>query len=247
MILSVTQNKAQIFENPQDASNLETEALLGENFKVEKKYKKWVYGTLLTDNYRGWIKSWQLGHSETNTHKICKIKSHIYNTPSSKALSIMSVSLGSRIRVFSEDDTWAEIVIPSTNNQRGYIPKKHLKPLDYLSIDWIKTAELFLGAPYVWGGKSCFGIDCSGLIQLSLALSEIKFPRNSFTQFDFLKNNIIKETNQQRGDFIYWKGHIGIMLSNEEVLHSNGYHMSVVVESLNDVYSRIGEGIFLRL
>ena len=246
-IKTVIKSRTRIFNEPKDTSRIETEALFGENVKILEIEKNWVNATLLSDNYNGWIKSVDLGQSLESTHHVSAIRSHIYESPSSKSLSILPLSLGSKVKALNDDGAWTEINIESSSYTNGFVPSNHLKINNAKKVDWIKTAQLFVGTPYLWGGRSSFGIDCSALIQLSLALSEITFPRNSSAQFEILNNKIIKDTAYKRGDFIYWKGHIGIILNNEEVLHSNAHHMSVTIETLDNVYSRIGKGTFIRL
>jgi len=246
-IKTVIKSSTRIYNEPKDTSKIETEALFGENIKILGIEKNWVNATLLSDNYNGWIKSVDLGQSLESTHQVSEIRSHIYESPSSKSLSILPLSLGSKIKALNDDGAWTEIDMESSQFKNGFIPSNHLKINNEKKIDWITTAQLFIGTPYLWGGRSSFGIDCSALIQLSLTLSGITFPRNSSAQFNTLSNKIIKDSNYKRGDFIYWKGHIGIILNNEEVLHSNAHHMSVKIEPLDNVYSRIGKGTFIRL
>ena len=246
-IKTVIQPVTSIYEKKSELSEIESEALFGERFKIKKYEDHWVYGTLLSDNYDGWIKHDHLGEQIFHTHIITVIRTHIYNNPSSKALSLMPLSIGSKVKVLKKNDLWAEIEIKSSPFVKGYIPLNHLSQKSLINMDWVEISKLFIGTPYLWGGISSFGIDCSALIQLSLNLSGVFFPRNSLDQFNFLKKNYTKIQHHQKGDFIYWKDHIGLVLNKKEMLHANGYHMLVTVEPIIDVFSRIGEGKFLRL
>ena len=246
-VKSIIKSKAKIFSEPIECSILETEGLFGENFHIEKIQNNWVFGTLLSDNYKGWIKRNKLGKKFISTHKVSVLRSHIFTSPSSKASSILYVSLGSRLRVLKKDDFWAEIDLSPNQLNKGYIPSNHINKIDCKVVDWVRTAELFIGTPYVWGGRSSYGIDCSALIQISLDSFGIQFPRNSSQQFEKLNNNEIEFTALKRGDLVYWKGHIAIIINNKDIIHANGFNMSVNIECLDNVYSRIGKGTFLKI
>jgi cell wall-associated NlpC family hydrolase len=242
---SIIKSKAKIHSSPSNSSNLETEGLFGEIFEIKKIEGEWTFGKLLTDNYEGWIKTKKIGNQINPTHKVSVSKTHIYNLPDSKALSIMPISLGSRVNVIKDNGIWVEVLIDSYKSNKGYVPSSHLNPISYIVSDWVTTAERFIGSPYVWGGRSIFGIDCSGLVQISLNSVGIKIPRNSSQQFKVLNEKNSSNFSYKRGDLVYWKGHIAILKNKTEIIHANGFHMCVNIESLENIYSRIGKGIFL--
>ncbi|HEY0301419.1 MAG TPA: C40 family peptidase, partial [Rhizomicrobium sp.] len=120
----------------------------------------------------------------------------------------------------------------------GFVFAAHLAPWDRLAPDWVATAERFLGAPYVWGGKTHAGIDCSGLVQVALASAGIACPRDTDQQERSLGADC-PYLARKRGDLVFWNGHVGIMLDATRLIHANAFHMQVEIEPLEDAVARI--------
>jgi cell wall-associated NlpC family hydrolase len=120
----------------------------------------------------------------------------------------------------------------------GFVWRSHLAPLDAPAADFVAVAETLLGAPYLWGGKSSIGVDCSGLVQISLAAADRKAPRDSDMQEARLGKPVSAGAPLQRGDLVFWKGHVGIMRDATTLLHANGTHMLVSSEPLDEVRAR---------
>jgi cell wall-associated NlpC family hydrolase len=120
----------------------------------------------------------------------------------------------------------------------GFVWAEHLAPLDRFAPDWVATAERFLGAPYVWGGRTHHGIDCSGLVQIALASAGIAAPRDTDQQ-EAVLGSAIASLARERGDLVFWNGHVGIMLDATRLLHANAFHMQVEIEPLADAIARI--------
>ena len=118
----------------------------------------------------------------------------------------------------------------------GYVPAPQLMPVTVLEMDAASTALRFLGVPYLWGGDSNFGIDCSGLIHVALRVAGRDCPRDSDQQEAFF---VPAEGDLQRGDLVLWEGHVGMLVDADTIVHANGYHMSTTVEPLADVKARI--------
>ena len=121
------------------------------------------------------------------------------------------------------------------------MPKQHLIEISEKVSDWVNVAETFLNTPYKWGGRDSLGIDCSALVQLSLQAGGIKFPRNSSQQRLFKNLRLINYDKVQRGNLIFWKGHVGIILNHKEMIHSNSFSMMVSIEKTDNVIKRIGK------
>jgi cell wall-associated NlpC family hydrolase len=143
-----------------------------------------------------------------------------------------SLPLGATIAVAREDEPFA---ITATG---GYIPKRHLTPLTANESDFVAVAERFLNVPYLWGGKSAAGIDCSGLVQVALHACGITCPRDSDMQEKALGKSV-SLAGLQNGDLIFWKGHVAFALGRNSLLHANAFHMAVAVEPVGEALARI--------
>ena len=146
------------------------------------------------------------------------------------------VGLGGAVAVNAQDGAYARLA------KGGFIFASHLAPLDAHEADFVAVAERLVGTPYLWGGKTSLGLDCSGLVQLSLAAAGILAPRDTDMQQAALGATV--ETGPElaglrRGDLVFWKGHVAVMLDGERLLHANGHHMAVAIEPVRDAEARI--------
>jgi cell wall-associated NlpC family hydrolase len=121
----------------------------------------------------------------------------------------------------------------------GHIPARHLAPVAAIEDDFVTVAERFLGTPYLWGGKTSLGLDCSGLAQVALTACGIACPRDSDMQEQALGAPLDANANLQRGDLLFWKGHMGIVRDPTTLVHANAYHMAVALEPIADAIPRI--------
>ena len=124
-------------------------------------------------------------------------------------------------------------------SELGWIPVMHVKLKTEFSTNPIEVSKLFLNSPYLWGGNTSLGIDCSGLVQVSMLLCGLSCPGDSDQQLAELGQNIDIGTTQEKGDILFWKGHVALALNARQVLHANAYHMSTVIEELSEVAFRI--------
>ena len=227
--------------------DIETEAIFGETFVVKKFEKKWAYGFLENDNYFGWIMIENLGEYFDTNFKILSKWTFIYETPSPKSKKLMTLHLNSLIHVIDKVNDWSKILFFKNKKKYvGYVFSENIGSLKS-STNWILTAKSLLGAPYLWGGKTPFGLDCSALIQLSYASNNIMIPRNSVDQFKISKKLKFSEDNFTTGNLMYWKGHIGVILNRKRFLHANGFHMKVKEENIIDVMKRLGQATIIKI
>lgn len=221
---------------------IETEGLLGEEFVVTKYFKNLAYGYLINDNYEGWISLNDLGSTLTANHKVIVPKSYVYKDASAKSDILKLISIGSKLCILDKmDNNWAKVVFPRVRDQIvGYIPIRHIEPLSKTYEDWVTCLENLVNTPYKWGGRTSFGIDCSGLVQLSLlTFKNYYFPRNSIAQLQFSIENGIQTKSLKRGSLIFWDGHIAVGINTKLVVHSNAYHMNTKIEKYDLAQKRL--------
>ncbi len=215
-----------------EAGAWETEALHGEAVAVYEERDGWAWVQLQRDSYVGYLENAALGAPETPTHRIAALRTHAYPGPSMKLPAVMALSLGARLRIVGEA---GDFLIGADN--RHYWAR-HLAAIDSLEPDFVAVAEKFLNAPYLWGGRTSEGVDCSGLTQAALTAAGIAAPRDS-DMLEKLGQALAPDAPLQRGDLVFWKGHVGIMRDSATLLHANGYHMAVVSEPLAVAQERI--------
>ena len=212
----------------------ETQLVMGEIFTVEEEKNGWCKGTCVHDGYAGFIESKYLTKAAIPpTHVVTAVRSYIYEDKTFKSHPVQLLSFGSRIRITGRDNNYLQL------DNNAWIYEKHTAPINMLDKDHTSTAMKFLETPYYWGGRSGFGIDCSGLIQVSLARAGIHVLRDTEIQED--KIGTLVQT-LKTGDIVYFPGHVGIMADDTRLLHANAFHMKVTVEALDEVIAR-GIGI----
>jgi hypothetical protein len=221
---------APLRREPRSDAPLDTEALFGEAVTVyETDSEGWSWVQLKDDSYVGYLPTEALGpDGNAPTHRIDALRTFVYPSPSIKEPPLTALSLGSTIAVLAEDGKFFK-------TEAGFIFAMHAKPLDVVEEDYAETAKRFEGIPYLWGGKSSLGIDCSGLVQTALKAAGIACPRDTSMQVNELGSPITFDERLmglKRGDFVFWKGHVGIMLDAETLVHANGHFMEVVSEPL---------------
>ncbi len=212
-----------------------TELLFGEDVTVSFSRADWAEVENLTDGYKGFVQAAALDQTgPAPTHKVIALRSLVYPEPNLKVPAIGALSFLSRIRPGDERNGFVELA------KDVWIFGGHLGPIDWVERDHVKTALRFMEAPYLWGGRTAQGLDCSALVQLSLAAAGIAAPRDSGPQRIALGQRVLGDAQPRAGDLIFWPGHVAIMLQDGMVVHANAHHMAVTIEPLAAVTMRVG-------
>ncbi len=226
---------ASVRNGPSHGATQVTEALRGERVTIyETDDEGWAWGQLASDKYVGWLPSAALlAPAAAPTHKVTALRTFEFPGPSIKLPPMDALPLGAQVAVAGEQESFAVLT------SGGYVPKTHLAALSAHETDFVVVAERFAGTPYLWGGKSSLGIDCSGLVQVALTACGIACPRDSDMQEAAL-GKPVSLAGLQAGDLIFWKGHVAIARSRNSMIHANAFHMAVTTEPVGEALARIG-------
>lgn len=215
------------------AGALDRQALMGEGVLVLEDREGWSFAMLDRDGYVGWIRSEALGRAVETSHFVAVRGSHLYPAPDLKSDPLAALSFGARFRIVSETDRFME------TSDGAFLAKPHLRAIERPFSDPVAVAELFLGTPYLWGGNSGTGIDCSGLVQASLLATGLPCPGDTDLQEMALGEHLDTGEASRRGDLYFWKGHVAIAVDTETLIHANAHHMAVTCEPIAAAIARI--------
>ena len=230
---AVSEPIAALRRRPAADAPLETQALYGESLTVFDEAEGWSWVQLGRDGYVGYVESSALGKSAAPTHRVAALRTHAYPGPSIKLPPLRALGFNACVRIVRE----APPFLIAEDGAHYYA--MHLAPLEARELDFVAVAERFLESPYLWGGRSSEGIDCSGLAQNALTSAGIAAPRDTDMQEAQLGTPLPEGAALQRGDLVFWKGHIGLMQDATRLIHANGWHMKVVSEPLKTAKDRI--------
>ncbi len=230
-----------IRKDPSADSPLDTEALYGETVEIMEQAGTYARVRLATDGYEGWIEcTGTSGPGAAPTHRIAAASIHALSTADVKSPALLQLSLGALVSVAETDDDWHAIALP--DGRAGYVPARSVVPLGVGEPDFVSVAERLIGAPYLWGGRSAAGIDCSALLQLALQAAGISCPRDSGPQLEWAQTRdgtiTVTAAEARRGDLAFWPGHVGIFQSAGRFLHANAYHYAVTSEATSAALPR---------
>lgn len=211
-------------EGPRDR-----QLLFGDSVIVYENRDGWAFIQAEKDGYVGYLPDTALGPVTGPTHWVAAPASHVYRDADIKSPDLFALSLGARITARAEHRDFIETA-------EGFIPRVHLRKIGDHSSDSVAVAETLLHTPYLWGGNSRWGIDCSGLVQAALLACALPCPGDSDLQ-QALGHEAAGAP--QRGDLIFWKGHVGLITGPNRLLHANAHHMAVAQEPLKDAIGRI--------
>ena len=213
---------ANVYFKPSSNSEVVSQILYGDKFKILLKRKKYIKIKTHYDNYIGYIKNGDFLKNFNPSFKISKIKSRIFFKKGKRFLSSNHyLYYGSGVCKRNENKKYIEF------EKNKWIKKSDIKNIDHHEKNYIKIFKFFLNTKYLWGGKTCDGIDCSALIQIYFYYNRIFFPRDTKDQIRFCKRK--RSKNRLKGDILFWKGHVGICLNKSRFIHAYGPKKKVII------------------
>jgi hypothetical protein len=228
---SVWVGRIPLKTRPSDEAAQDSELLFGESFTVYDRTKGWCWGQAESDGYVGYVEEGALTQSFAAQSRVTALMAPAFIGPDLKRAVQDVLPMNAAVSVLGKIDDYVEI-------ESGlFLHEKHLAPID--TNDFVAVAERFVGVAYVWGGKTYAGLDCSGLIQTALHAVGRECPRDTDMQERELGASV--ERAECRGDLVFWKGHVGVMLDEVRLLHANAHHMLTVIEPLAEAVLRIAK------
>jgi cell wall-associated NlpC family hydrolase len=230
---------APLRARPDISAGLDTEVLYGERVTVFDVAHGWAWVQLDRDGYVGYVLADALSDDAgPATHRVKALGTFVYPVPDIKAPPIMLLSMNAELSVAEWGERFSRLATG------GHVISRHITEITRHARDFAEIAERFIGTPYLWGGKTRLGIDCSGLVQVAAQAAGIAAPRDSDQQAAELGAAVLVPKDLdglQRGDLVCWKGHIGIMIDSIMMVHANAHHMAVVAEPLVEAAARIAK------
>jgi cell wall-associated NlpC family hydrolase len=216
-----------------------TEVLFGEQVTVYDEHEGWAWAQLAGDGYVGYLPASALSSASlAPTHRVTALGTCLYPAPNIKSPPSLKLSMNALLCVAEVGPAFATLV------DGRYAPSVHIAKVDRCATDFVAVAEAFRGVPYVWGGKTRLGVDCSGLLQVAMQAAGLPCPRDSDMQLAELGTSLPVSgelAGLERGDLVFWAGHVGIMLDGTRLLHANAHHMAVAEELLRRAVERIAQ------
>lgn len=210
---------------------IDRQLLLGAELRLIDSQDDQGFVQSLRDGYCGWVPLAALGDALGATHVVASPATHAYPAPRVQAEPPLPLWLNARLQITDEDGAWSL-------SDQGWVPTRHLRPLDQPEADPVSVAERLRGAPYLWGGNSVAGVDCSGLVQLAFHACGRDMAADSDLQA-LTGQPLAGLEALQRGDLMFWKGHVALIAGPDRILHANGHTMDVAHEGLHAAITRI--------
>jgi len=223
--------------SPDPHASWTTQALFGEWVTVYDEHEGWAWVQLASDGYVGYLPASALSRDVlAPTHRVTALGTCLFPVPNFKSPPSLTLSMNAVLCVAQTAPAFAKLV------DGRYVPSQHIAEVDRCAPDFIAVADAFRGVPYVWGGKTRLGVDCSGLLQVAMQAAGLACPRDSDMQLAEVGATVPVSSDLAglaRGDLVFWAGHVGIMLDDTRLLHANGHHMVVAEEPLRVAADRI--------
>ncbi len=239
VIRQVTRPAVPLKREPNPNLGLDNEIIYGELVRVYDEREGWAWVQIERDRYVGYVPSAALtGEIMPMTHRVKALGTFVYPGPDIKTPPIMHLPLNAELRVAEWGERFCRL------ERGGFVMTRHISERDRYERDFVDIAERLIGTPYLWGGRTRIGIDCSGLVQIALQAAGIDAPRDTDMQVAELGESIPipqELDGLKRGDLVFWKGHVGIMSDALMMVHANAHHMAVAAETLPEAADRIAK------
>ena len=221
---------SNIYKKTSKFSEVTSQILYGEKFKILSKNKNWIKIKSFFDNYVGYIKNENYVTNYKPTHKVCSLKAFIYSKQHSKTKTFLPFA--SKFSIINENKNFIQF------DKNKWLKKKDIKKIDHKEKNFLKIFRLFLKTKYVWGGKTYNGIDCSALLQLFYYYNNSFYPRDTKDQIKYSKKQL-KRKVFKKGDIIFWKGHVAVCINSKELIHAYGPEKKVLIMPITKTIERI--------
>lgn len=222
---------------PRLERGLDNEVIFGERLTVYDVSNGWAWVQLARDGYVGYVQADGLGvPGPAPTHRVRATTTFLYAAADIKSQPLIALPLNAELAVSDADDKFLRLA------SGGYVVARHIAERGRYARDYVEVAERFIDTPYLWGGRTRLGLDCSGLVQVSMEAAGLTCPRDSDMQQKSVGCEVLVPTDLeglQRGDLVFWRGHVGVMMDGMMLLHANAHYMTVVAEPLRKAADRI--------
>ena len=229
---------SNIYKNPSKQSEVTSQIIYGEKFKILSKNKSWIKIKTLLDNYIGFIRNSKYLEKFNPGYKVSSLKARIFKKPGIKTNSWLP--LASKLSVLSQNKNYIKI------EKNKWIKKKDIKKLNYKDKNFVKIFKKFLNVKYVWGGKTFDGIDCSALLQIFFTYNNSFYPRDTKDQINYSKKEL-KKIKFKKGYIIFWKGHVAMCLNSRQLIHAYGPEKKVIIMPIKETINRIQKTANLKI
>ena len=220
---------SNIYKLPNIRSEVTSQILYGERFKILSKKKGWIKIKSLYDRYSGFIKNKNYVKELNISHKVSNIEANVFKNPNTKTKK--TLYFGSKLSVLEKRNGFARF------EKNQWVKSKDIKKITHKEKDFVKILKLFLKTKYVWGGKTNKGIDCSALLQIFFYYNNLFYPRDTKDQIKYSKKKISKKF--KKGDIIFWEGHVAICINSKQLIHAYGPKKKVIIMSIKKTIKRI--------
>ena len=229
---------SNIYKKPSKTSEITSQIIYGEKFKILSKNKSWIKIKTFFDNYVGFIRNSNYIDRFNPNYKVNSLKARIFKKPGIKTNSWLPLS--SKLSVLEQNKKYIRI------EKNKWIKKTDIKKLDYKATNFVEIFKKFLNVKYVWGGKTYKGIDCSALLQIFFSYNNSFYPRDTKNQIKYAKKNS-KKRKFKKGDIIFWKGHVAMCLNSKQLIHAYGPEKKVIIMPIVETINRIQKTAKLKI